>query len=105
MATQQSTKENYHMQDNNKEYTEEDIITLEEGVEYYATIRVTSVKGEGTVKVTTDRGPTDFIDNAPEDAMVEIPASWHTVENIIDMLKVREEADDEFVMETSGSVH
>lgn len=65
-----------------EEQTEENTIPLQEGVEYYATIRVVSTKDSNQLRITTSRGPTEFYENAPDDAFIEVPISWQFVERL-----------------------
>lgn len=68
------------------EANEENTIGLKDGVEYYAIVRIVSTKDSKNVKVTVERGPSSHIEDAPDDALIEIPASWKIVERILDIM-------------------
>lgn len=76
---------------------QEKTIELEEGVDYYATIRVVSRKGSNQMVVSTSRGPTEWFDNAPEDAYIEVPGSWQFIEKLVQQFKVEPEERDNVI--------
>jgi hypothetical protein len=65
---------------------EKEVIKLEEGKEYVATITLTTIGGSNRLKVDIVKGPEDFLDGDPDDLM-EFPGSFLIADQILDNLR------------------
>lgn len=65
---------------------EKNVIKLEDGKEYTATITLTTTGGSNKLKVDIVKGPEDFLDGDPDDLM-EFPGSFLIADQILDNLR------------------
>mgnify|MGYP003479819563 CR=1 FL=1 len=55
---------------------------LEEGVEYVATLRLTSIGGQGSLKVELEKTPESFLDG-DQDELLDMPLSFIIMDEIV----------------------